>query len=199
MRTLFRGKILTIPNLLSAVRILLIPVFMWFYLHDEDLPATVTVLALSAATDVLDGFIARRFHMISDFGKALDPFADKLTQLAVFSCLLVRFPGMLWLLIVLCVKEVFVACTQLIVIRKTDLVLGAAWYGKVTTMLLYTVMIAHLSWPYLPQDLSWLSILCCILFLLLSGVLYGVRNIRAARSGSLPPAEEGSSDPQPDA
>ena len=186
MKFLFKGKILTIPNLLSAVRILLIPVFIWFYLNDEDITASVVVLVLSGLTDALDGFIARHFDMVSDFGKALDPFADKLTQLAMLCCLVIRFPRMIWLIAVLCVKEIFVASTQLAVIHKNEVVLGADWHGKLTTILLYAVVILHLLWPDLPESLSFGLILLCIGMLLLSGVLYGIRNIRAVRDGKEP-------------
>ncbi len=181
MKTLFKGKILTIPNLLSLIRILLIPLFVWLYLGEENVPATAVVLVLSGLTDALDGFIARHYHMVSDFGKALDPFADKLTQFAMLCCLVIRFPRMLWLIIVLCVKEVLVASSQLLVIRKTELVLGAEWHGKITTILLYAVMILHLLWLDIPATLSWSLVGLCIGMLLLSGVLYGIRNYRTIR------------------
>ena len=186
MKSLFKGNIFTIPNLLSTFRVLLIPVFMWLYLWRDDIPATTLVLALSGLTDALDGFIARRFHMVTDFGKALDPVADKLTQFAMLCCLVARFPRMLWLIVVLCVKEVFVGFTQVAVINRTEIVLGSAWHGKITTILLYAVMLLHLVWLDLPEDLSWGLILLCMGMLVLSGVLYGFRNIRAARVGKSP-------------
>lgn len=193
MRALFKGKILTIPNLLSTIRILLIPLFMWLYLTKEDITGTVVVLVLSGLTDALDGYIARRYQMVSDLGKALDPAADKLTQLAMLCCLVIRFPRMVWLIAVLVVKETFVASTQVAVIRKTEVVLGADWHGKVTTILLYAVMILHLLWLDLPAELSFSLILLCIGMLILSGILYGIRNIRAAKAGhqpEVPPAQE---------
>ncbi len=193
MKALFKGKILTIPNLLSLIRILLIPLFVWLYLVEENVPATAVVLVLSGLTDALDGFIARHYHMVSDFGKALDPFADKLTQFAMLCCLVVRFPRMLWLIIVLCVKEVLVASSQLLVIRKTELVLGAEWHGKITTILLYAVMILHLLWLDIPATLSWSLVGLCIGMLLLSGVLYGIRNYRAIRDNQAKAKEEGAS------
>ena len=190
MKTLLKGKILTVPNLLSLIRILLIPLFVWLYLGKVDVPATAVVLALSGLTDALDGFIARHYHMVSDFGKALDPFADKLTQFAMLCCLVIRFPRMLWLIIVLCVKEVLVASSQLVVIRKTELVLGAEWHGKITTILLYAVMILHLLWLDIPPTLSWSLVGLCIGMLLLSGVLYGIRNYRAIREKQTKAKEE---------
>ena len=193
MKTLFKGKILTIPNLLSLIRILLIPLFVWLYLGEENVPATAVVLVLSGLTDALDGFIARHYHMVSDFGKALDPFADKLTQFAMLCCLVIRFPRMLWLIIVLCVKEVLVASSQLLVIRKTELVLGAEWHGKITTILLYAVMILHLLWLGIPATLSWSLVGLCIGMLLLSGVLYGIRNYRTIRENQAKAKEKGAS------
>lgn len=182
MRSLFQGRIFTIPNLLSSIRILLIPVFLWFYLAKDDITATVILVALSALTDMLDGFIARHFNCISDLGKALDPVADKLTQISMLFCLLFRFPRMIVLIVVLCVKEIFVGSTQLLVMHRTEEVLGADWHGKTTTILLYSVMLLHLLWLDLPAELSFALELLCIAMLLLSGVLYGVRNIRAARA-----------------
>lgn len=182
MRALFKGKIVTIPNLLTSIRILLIPVLLWFYLKKDDMRATVILLAVSGLTDILDGLIARHFHCVSDLGKALDPVADKLTQVAMLFCLLLRFPRMIVLIIVLCVKEIFVASTQLLVIHRTEEVLGADWHGKVTTTLLYGVMLLHLLWMDLPEELSFALEMLCIGMLLLSGVLYGLRNIRAAKA-----------------
>ena len=193
MKTLFKGKILTIPNFLSLIRILLIPLFVWLYLGEENVPATAVVLVLSGLTDALDGFIARHYHMVSDFGKALDPFADKLTQFAMLCCLVIRFPRMLWLIIVLCVKEILVASSQLVVIRKTELVLGAEWHGKITTILLYAVMILHLLWLDIPATLSWSLVGLCIGMLLLSGVLYGIRNYRTIRENQAKAKEKGAS------
>ena len=83
-----RGKeILTVPNLLSMLRLCMIPLFVWLYCAKEAFGATALVLVLSGITDIVDGFIARRFHMVSDFGKILDPIADKLTQAAMLLCL----------------------------------------------------------------------------------------------------------------
>ena len=101
MKTLFQGKILTIPNILSLMRICMIPLFVWTYLAKENYMATAAILILSGLTDLTDGMIARRFNMVSNLGKALDPFADKLTQAAIMICLGYRFPRILILLAVL--------------------------------------------------------------------------------------------------
>ena len=80
-----KEKIFTIPNMMSVFRILLIPFILWMFFTERYYIAA-GLLVLSGITDLLDGFIARRFHMISALGKALDPIADKLTILAVLYC-----------------------------------------------------------------------------------------------------------------
>ena len=82
-----QNNIFTIPNLLSAFRLLLVPVIAWLYCGQGDYPLTAGVLLLSGATDIADGFIARRFRMVSDLGKVLDRVADKLTQAVALGCL----------------------------------------------------------------------------------------------------------------
>lgn len=78
-RVLRKDQILTIPNLLSIVRLCLIPLIIWLYCVKKDYTLAVIVILISGATDIVDGFIARHFNMVSDFGKILDPVADKLT------------------------------------------------------------------------------------------------------------------------
>ena len=82
-RILRKDQIFTIPNLLSIIRLILIPIIVWLYCEKQNYNAAVAVIVVSGATDITDGFIARHFNMVSDFGKILDPVADKLTQAAV--------------------------------------------------------------------------------------------------------------------
>ena len=91
----YQNKIITIPNILSFFRICLIPVIVWLYNVKQDYLWTLFILLLSAVTDIVDGIIARKCNMISDFGKAFDPVADKLTQMAMLFCLVSRFPYMM--------------------------------------------------------------------------------------------------------
>ena len=174
----YRDKILTIPNILSFVRILMIPVIMYFYLKEENYPVTAFLVVLSGVTDMVDGFIARRFNMISDFGKAFDPIADKLTQFVIMICLTSRFNYMLFPVILLTVKEVFAGIVALIQIKRTKKIVGADWHGKVTTILIYSMMVLHIIWYNIPPIVSSVMVLACTLMMLLSAVLYGIRNIK---------------------
>lgn len=173
-----KHQIFTIPNLLSFFRLLLIPVIVWLYCEKQAYGLTLAVLILSGVTDIADGFIARRWNLISDFGKALDPVADKLTQIATLWCLLSRFPYMWLPLIVLMVKEVFTGIMGLVAIKKSGQVKGADWHGKVCTALLYATMGLHILWSNIPAGLSMFLMLLCMAVMLLSGILYWYRNLK---------------------
>ena len=173
----YKNKIVTIPNILSLFRLLLIPVIIWLYVFRQDYLWTTAVLVLSGITDIVDGIIARKFHMISDFGKAFDPVADKLTQIATLFCLVTRFRWMLLPLVILVIKEIFAAVTGLLVIQKTGNVQGALWHGKAATVSLYSMMIVHLLWFNIPTYISGVMIGACTAMVLLSAILYGGRNL----------------------
>lgn len=175
-------KILTIPNLLSLLRLIMIPQLMWLYLQKQDYVRTVILLALSGDTDVLDGIIARKFNMISDFGKAFDPVADKLTQMAMLYCVGTTFPEIRVLLILLVVKEVLSGIMSLISIKKTGQVQGAEWHGKIVTVLLYTLIADRI----VPGLLSNVLLIVCAGMMLLSMALYWKRHWNSIREASNP-------------
>ena len=124
-----------IPNLLSLLRILLVPVFVILYLLSSDermdlMYWSFGVLILSGVTDSLDGIIARKCNQITDLGKLLDPVADKLTQVAVVICLATRFSQLIPLVVICFVKELAQSIGGLILLRRGAEVRGASWYGK---------------------------------------------------------------------
>ena len=110
MHRIFRkDQVLTIPNLLSVIRLALIPLIVWLYIGKQEYSAAVAVILISGATDIIDGFIARKFNMVSDLGKILDPVADKLTQATVILCLTVKYRWMRGLIVLFVVKEIIMA------------------------------------------------------------------------------------------
>lgn len=157
----------------------MIPIFVWLYCAKQNYLFTAIVLLLSGLTDIADGFIARCFHMISDFGKALDPVADKLTQAAMLFCLVIRFPMMWAPLIVLTLKETSTGITSLLVIRKSGVVTDAVWHGKATTVLLYSMMLIHLLWFDIPHTASNILIGLCVAMMLYSWARYKWRNMKS--------------------
>lgn len=181
MKKILEGKILTIPNLLSCLRLALIPCFVWQFLVRDDRIATMILLLVSGLTDVADGFIARRFDMVSDLGKVLDPLADKLTQAAMLVCLTGSYPMMLLPFGLMVVKEMVCVGTGLAAIDSSGDVKSADWHGKLATVLLYGMLITHVLWLDIPAGVSLALILLCAAVIVLSGTLYGVRNLREIR------------------
>lgn len=177
-----KSAIFTIPNLLSLFRLLLIPIIIRACLYQQNPLLTAGLVVLSGLTDLADGFIARRFHLISDLGKVLDPIADKLTQVAVLACLAARHPLMLLPLSLLVVKELAAGIMGLLVIKRTGQVHGADWHGKVSTALLYATMTLHLLWSQLPTGLSHGCIWLCTGMILFSCICYTLKNLRLMRT-----------------
>lgn len=177
----YQKRIITIPNILSFFRLCLIPVIVWLYCFKKDYMMTTFILVLSGITDVVDGIVARKFGMVSDFGKAFDPIADKLTQIVTLFCLVTRFPHMMIPLVILTVKEILAAVLNMITIKKTGEVLGAVWHGKLNTVLLYSMMLIHLIWFGIPALVSDILIGICTVMMLISAILYNLRSIRVLR------------------
>lgn len=172
-----KNQFFTIPNLLSLVRLAMIPLLLWLYLEKREYLWTAVVVVLSGATDIVDGIIARKYDLISDLGKALDPVADKLTQIAMLYCLGTSFPEIQILLVILVVKEVITGIMSLVSIRKTGKVEGAQWHGKVTTVLLYAMIIDRI----VPWLFSAVLTLACAGMMVFSMVMYWKRNWNSIR------------------
>ncbi len=171
-KRLSKQDILTVPNALSAFRILLIPVIVWLYVFAEHRYLAVGAVLLSAVTDVADGFIARRFNMISEVGKLLDPVADKLTQAALLICLASHRPIIYWVFALLCLKELVQGVLGLAVVRVTGKMQSARWYGKVSTVVFYVTMLVLILPIGLPEFWADTLVLLCAAALMLSMLLY---------------------------
>lgn len=177
----YNSKIITIPNIMSLFRICLIPIIIWFYCFKDNYQLVGALLILSGVTDIIDGFIARRFNMITDFGKALDPFADKLTQASMMFCLTLRFPLMMIPFILLVIKEIISSVLVFIIIKKTKFVPMANWHGKVATALLYSMMFIHVFWSNIDSKISFASIMICTIMIAISFLLYGIAHIKVLK------------------
>ena len=110
-------------------------------------------MIISGLTDAADGIIARRFNMITDLGKALDPFADKLTQAAVVVCLVIRYNEIWWLVaalfMLIVIKEITLLILALLFLKKGQDLGGAKWFGKVSTIVFYILVIVLIGLPYI--------------------------------------------------
>ena len=129
-----------IPNLLTMLRFVLIP-FIVGYLNEGNYILAFAFLTISGLTDVLDGFIARKFNFITNFGKLVDPLADKATQISVLTVLTLQNIIPLWILIIVLLKE----CTMIAgasFLYGKELVVSSKWYGKLSTVLFYVAIVS---------------------------------------------------------
>ena len=136
----------TIPNLLSLFRLTLIPVYMTIYLEGRYLLAGA-ILALSCLTDLLDGWVARRFHMVTELGKLLDPLADKATQLSLTVCLSLRHPILQPVLLLLISKEAFQLAAGILFLRQGKILSQGLLMGKICTAVLFLSLTALVLLP----------------------------------------------------
>ncbi len=172
----YKDKIFTIPNILCMVRLALIPLILWLYFIKKEYVWSGIVLVVSCLTDVIDGYIARHFHMTSNLGKVLDPIADKFTQGIILLCLLTKFPLMLIPLVLIIIKETFMSISGYIIIKKRGKVMGANWHGKAATACIFANMMLHMWWIDIPIAASHALIAMCSCMIILSFTLYAVRN-----------------------
>ena len=149
----------TIPNWLCFVRIALIPVFSVLFIKEQYIAAFITMI-VAALTDVFDGKIARKYNLITDFGKFMDPLADKLLVCAAMICLVEmgRLPA--WMVIVIISREFIISGFRLVA-SDNGVVIAASYWGKFKTtfqMLMVIVIIFNIN-----LQLGWLNILGTIL------------------------------------
>lgn len=170
-----KREIFSIPNLMGYFRILLIPLFSWMYCTADstgDYYAAAVVVGVSGLTDMFDGKIARRFHMITELGKFIDPLADKLTQAALLICLAIRYPLMRAVLVLFVIKEGFMAVMGALLLPRGKKLDGAMWFGKVCTAVLYAVLFLLLLLPGIGTMAANVLIAVCGIFLLFSFLMY---------------------------
>lgn len=134
-----------IPNILTTGRLVLVPIFAYLVLGAKNLPAAALVFVLSGITDVVDGYIARRFNMVSNFGKVYDPFVDKLMQITAVVCLAIAKIIPIWIIVVVLVKELaMIVIGGVLYLKK--IVVYSHWYGKAATVIFYTIIFVMILW-----------------------------------------------------
>lgn len=135
-----------VPNALTITRFILIP-FIIIALVKDDYITTFILLTASGLTDVLDGFIARKFNFISNFGKLIDPLADKSTQVAILTTLALKGIIPIWLIFIIFLKE-FAMIAGASFLYGKELVVSSKWYGKLATVLFYIAIVSSLAIKY---------------------------------------------------
>ena len=125
-----------IPNILSTIRLFMIPAFVITYFKYRAWISAVIYVA-AWLTDALDGYLARRNNWITDVGKILDPLADKCMQFAAAVCFSIEDPIFLLVAIPMFVKEIAMLLAAVLIAKTKNVVVASSWYGKVATVLLF--------------------------------------------------------------
>lgn len=171
----WKKEILTIPNLLSLLRLILLPVYVPAYLRAEterQYFMAGSIMILSCLTDLLDGRIARKHNMISNVGKILDPIADKATQFVLIVCFCARYRVMKPVLVLFVVKEAFQLIACVLALNAGKALPGALIAGKICTAVLFASLIFLILFSNLsPQLVNFIAAVDAI-FLAISFISY---------------------------
>lgn len=169
------NRIITIPNILSIFRLILIPIYAVLYMNAEsthDYIIAGSILAVSCVTDLFDGWIARNFNQISNLGKALDPVADKATQGVMLICAATRHPILWFLFGFFALKEGFQLVMGCWYLRKKQMLSGALFTGKLCTTVLFIFMIIIVCFPNIPSIAMHIMIILSLIFMTISLISY---------------------------
>ena len=131
-----------IPNILTIIRFILIPIILYFIITGNYLLGFI-FFTISGITDILDGTIARKYNLISTFGKLMDPLADKLTQISVLATLTFKDIIPFWILVIVILKELIMIIGASFLYGK-DVVVYSKWFGKLATVLFYLAIVLSL-------------------------------------------------------
>lgn len=181
----WRKEWTAIPNLLSFLRLLLLPLYLWLFFSPQQprgMIAAGVVMLISGLTDFFDGLIARHFDQITELGILLDPVADKLTQLVLIASLVYLRPEIWPLILLFAAKELFMAVAGYKSLRAGVKLKGAKWYGKVSTAVFYLGMVLVLLFPQLPVAIENVIFWLIGAALLQSFVLYALEYRRLFRA-----------------
>lgn len=170
---------MTTASKITLIRVVMIPVFMLTMYLSKGQPGiymwvSLALFIIASLTDFLDGYIARKYQQVSDFGKFLDPLADKLLVIAAMTiyCEWGMFPA--WALMIVLAREFAVTGLRLVAVGKGK-VIAAAWSGKVKTTCTMVGLIVMMAIPGIPA-LNWLTICVILVTTVYSGIEYFVKN-----------------------
>lgn len=175
------SKVVTIPNIISVIRILLIPIIAVMY-FDTSLEYhyvyALLLLLLSGLSDIIDGYIARHFNLVSEVGKVLDPIADKLTQAVILFCVCLSNQFILPMFIVLFIKELLTLVAATYLLKNGTKPISAKWWGKLSTVAIYITIFYSIAAEYeyfkniLPQFVLYILMVISIACMLISMIGY---------------------------
>lgn len=161
-KELITKDLMTVPNAISFSRIVLITPFVAFFVAKMYIAATITFV-ISGLSDCFDGMIARKLHQESEFGKIIDPLADKLTLLAAGVCVVIIAPIAFPVMALMVIKDILMITGGVLIVKKGLIPPKSSWYGKVGTVMFYItigviVLMAVFGYVNLPLTITLLSV-----------------------------------------
>ena len=167
-----------IPNILTTVRLIIIPFFAYFMLCEENFLIALLLFLFSGLTDIVDGWIARKYNMITDVGSVYDPLVDKLMQITSVVCLAVKGIIPIWIICIVAVKEVSMIIVGVVLYIK-KIVVRSNWYGKAATVIFYTVISVLIIFSDIGDVLktSLLSVLIAVMLAAAMGYLFKISGV----------------------
>lgn len=161
-----------VPNTLTVIRFLLIP-FIVLNIFTGNYIMAFIIFTLSAITDIADGFIARKFNLISNFGKLMDPLADKLTQICTIASLALIDIIPIWILVIVLLKELIMIAGASFLYGK-DVVVYSKWYGKLATVLFYVAIVFSLLINQFELGTLWTNLDLALFYLALFATVFSL-------------------------
>ncbi len=189
----------TVPNLLSLLRIMIIAPMVYYYLYEQYALAGL-MLVISALSDMFDGIIARKFNQITRLGKILDPVADKLTLIAVIICMEIMYPYILLFVLIMSVKEVLMLCGGAVLIKMKIKPPAAKWYGKAATAVFYVsvtlIVLLRAVWNIRNVALTAILIAATCFFMVFALLNYAILFFHLIKDHKTAPAAESMVQPE---
>ena len=170
-----RNSNLNIPNTLSAIRVLLVPVVIWLIAKDRMIPALIVFLA-ACLTDILDGYIARTYDMKTRLGNYLDPFADKLMAVSVLLTFAIRGIIPFFVVIVLAVKELMMLIAGVLLIKNGHTV-PSNTFGKIAAFMLNASIASGFLYQYIAPYYLY-AIYVSLVFVVAALVQYAAKHVK---------------------
>lgn len=182
-------RILTLPNVISVVRLACLPLFLWLLFGQDNRAAAAWLLAALGATDWIDGYIARHFHQVSALGKVLDPIADRLLFIVGVGGIVIDGSCPVWIAVAVLVREVVVSAATVGLAAMGARRIDVTWFGKAGTfglMVAFPLFLAShstLGWADTAEVLAWVAVIPALILSYIALAMYVPLGLRALREG----------------
>ena len=170
---------MNLPNKLTMFRIILVPVTMALMLLEHPVWAGI-VFALASITDFFDGYIARKYNLVTSFGKIMDPLADKILVFGALLCFIQNGTINVWPVAIIIARELFVTCMRVVAVDKGK-VIAASWWGKIKTNVQIFAVLFSIFFEWKLPDVCTVVLWIAAIFTLASWVAYIFENLEVFR------------------